>query len=32
MRSTLYDQTRDALEAYPENALERDEWLFCKAA
>jgi dynein heavy chain len=32
MRSSLYDITKDGLEQYPENGLERDEWLFERAA
>jgi hypothetical protein len=32
MRSSLYDITKDGLEEYPENGLERDEWLFARCA
>jgi len=28
MRSTLYDTSKGSLDAYPENGLERDAWLF----
>jgi dynein heavy chain len=32
MRSTLFDETKSSLEAYPENALERSTWLFDSCA
>jgi hypothetical protein len=32
MRTTLYDITKSGLEEYPENGLERDEWLFSRCA